>query len=404
MKALIITFGTEGDVRPMAALGAALGEAGHAVQFLATEDTAEAARALAVPTAVLPGAVRAPLGAAGTTGNANSAAALARVVNDNTSAWLKLALEHGAGCDVVIAGGLAAFVGFSAAEKLGVPGVGAAMFPITPTAAFASPFFPPGGPAWANRLTHRIANGLVWRSFARATNAARREVGLSTGRRVWTDNPALYGFSPRLVPRPADWPANAAVCGLWAKPTTDWTPPDSLAAFLDAGEPPIYVGFGSMTLADPRRLLAALTAGIAGRRALFYPGWSGIAQPDLPPNFHAPLPKGRGPQRLRRLAVGSSGEGPVSAAMQRPGATQSRHLSQWREPSPPSVSLAARICVAEAVDERAKARGGAALGFPNLVPVSAHAGQREQRAEVLPRASVLFGIHEVRLVLKVVVF
>lgn len=286
MRALIITFGTEGDVRPMAALGAALIEAGHAVRFLATADTAEAARALAIPTVELPGAVRAPLSAAGTTGNANGAAALARVVNDNTSTWLKLALEHGADCDVVVAGGLAAFVGFSAAEKLGAPGVGAAMFPITPTAAFASPFLPPGAPAWANRLTHRLANGLVWRSMARATNAARREVGLLARRGGWIEYPALYGFSPSLVPRPADWPANAAICGLWSKPMTDWAPPDDLAAFLAAGEPPIYVGFGSMTLADPSGLLAALTEAIGGRRALFYPGWSGISQPELPPNFH----------------------------------------------------------------------------------------------------------------------
>jgi sterol 3beta-glucosyltransferase len=189
MRALIVTFGTEGDVRPMTALGAALMEAGHAVRFLATADTTGAAQALGIPTVALPGAVRAPLTEAGTTGNANSAAALVRVVNDNTSAWLKLTLEHGADCDVVVAGGLSAFFGFSAAEKLGVPGVGAAAFPITPTAAFASPFFPPGAPGWANRLTHRLANGLVWRSFARATNAARQEAGLSTGRRVWTDNP-----------------------------------------------------------------------------------------------------------------------------------------------------------------------------------------------------------------------
>jgi len=286
MRVLIITFGTEGDVRPMAALGAALVGAGHVVQFMVTEDSAAAAWALAIPTIVLPGGIRAALGGAGTTGGAPSAAALVRVVNDNTSAWLRLALEHGADCDVVLAGGLAGFVGFSAAEKLGVLGVGAAMFPITPTAAFASPFFPPGAPAWTNRLSHRAANNLVWRSFARATNAARKEVGLSTDRHAWTDNPALYGFSAHIVPRPDDWPSNAAICGPWSKPTTDWEAPDDLNAFLTAGAPPIYVGFGSMALANPRRLVAALAEAIGDRRAIFYPGWSGISRADLPPNFH----------------------------------------------------------------------------------------------------------------------
>jgi sterol 3beta-glucosyltransferase len=60
----------------------------------------------------------------------------------------------------------------------------------------------------------------------------------------------------------------------------------ALATFLAAGEPPIYVGFGSMAVAEPRPLLEALTAAIGGRRALFQPGWSGVRGSDLPANFH----------------------------------------------------------------------------------------------------------------------
>src|SRR5271156_5979428 len=143
MKVLVITFGTEGDVRPLAALCAALIEAGHEARLLGPGDALESARALGVPAYGLPGSVSTTLSAAGSTRNANSAAALARVVNQNASAWLKLALDHGTGCDVVVGAGLAAFIGLSAAEKLGATGVGAGMFPLTPTAEFASPFIPP---------------------------------------------------------------------------------------------------------------------------------------------------------------------------------------------------------------------------------------------------------------------
>jgi sterol 3beta-glucosyltransferase len=284
MRVLAITFGTEGDVRPLAALCSALIEAGHEARLLGPDDALDAARAADAPASGLPGAIRDTLRAAGTTRNAG-AAALARVVNANASAWLGLALDHGTGCDVVVGAGLAAFIGLSAAEKLGVPGVGAGMFPLTPTAEFASPFIPPGAtPAWANRLTFHLANGLVWRSLRRATNAARVGVGLPARRRVWTEHPMLYGFSRHLIPRPRDWPANAVVCGAWSPAPADWSPPEALTAFLAAGEPPIYVGFGSMAVTEPRPLLEALTTAIGGRRALFYPGWSGVLGTDLPAN------------------------------------------------------------------------------------------------------------------------
>ena len=244
-----------------------------------------------MPAEGLPGSIRATLSAAGTTANAG-AGALARTANANAPAWLKLALDYGAGCDVVIGGALAAFIGLSAAEKLGALGVGSGMFPITPTSAFASPFLPPtfpafgALPAWSNRLGFQLINGAIWRSLKPAINVARAEVGLPPRRRLWTEHPMLYGFSRHLVPRPADWPDNVAVCGIWTPPPADWSPPPALGDFLAVGEAPIYVGFGSMALAEPRPLLAALVAAIVGRRALFYPGWSGIAAPELPANFH----------------------------------------------------------------------------------------------------------------------
>ncbi len=287
MKVLVITFGTEGDVRPLAALCGALRAAGHEAVLLAPEDGLEAARAMGVAAIGLPGAVRATLKAAGTTGDANSATTLAQLVNANATSWLKLALDHGAGCDIVLTSGLAVFVGLSAAEELGVPGVGAAMFPLTETAEFASPFIAPGlTPRWANRLSFDLINGFIWRSLAKEANAARAAVGLPARRRVWTEHHTLYGFSRHLVPWPADWPKNATICGFWSPPAAEFSPPAPLAEFLAADEPPIYVGFGSMTAARPRPFLEALTTAIGGRRTLFSPGWSGITASDLPANFH----------------------------------------------------------------------------------------------------------------------
>jgi hypothetical protein len=78
----------------------------------------------------------------------------------------------------------------------------------------------------------------------------------------------------------------ALVCGQWLAPeAAGWSPPPALGEFLAAGEPPIYVGFGSMAGFERRSLLREIVAAVAGRRALFYPGWSGVTGADLPANF-----------------------------------------------------------------------------------------------------------------------
>ena len=61
MRLLIITYGTEGDARPLAALGSALMRAGHAVHLLGDADTLDTAVALGVPATALAGDIRGTL-------------------------------------------------------------------------------------------------------------------------------------------------------------------------------------------------------------------------------------------------------------------------------------------------------------------------------------------------------
>src|SRR5690606_22970778 len=127
---------------------------------------------------------------------------------------------------------------------------------------------------------------LLWRAFRKATNHARMHVcNLAPRRRLWTDHAMLYGISPALLPQPKDWPANARVCGQWPTPATAWSPPEALTQFLAAGEPPLYTGFGSMVGFKPTSTLEAIVAAVGDRRALFYPGWSGLDTSKLPHNF-----------------------------------------------------------------------------------------------------------------------
>ena len=291
MKLVALTYGTEGDTRPMAAVCRALVDAGDDVTLLADGGTLGSVRDLGVPHAALAGNIREALqqgfvsAVAGKNSLNATAQAMARIANENADAWMRQVLEVAAGSDGLIVAGLAAFIGFSAAEKLAVPVIGAGMIPLTPTSPFPSPFLPPRTPRWLNRFSYHLVAEALWRAFRKATNAAREKVGLPPGRKIWSGHPMLYGISPSLLPKPADWPDNAWMCGQWVRLVPEWDAPRSLQDFLSAGDAPIYVGFGSMVGFDQRSLLDVVIVAVAGRRALFYPGWNSLDSLNLPPNF-----------------------------------------------------------------------------------------------------------------------
>ncbi len=284
MRLLIVTCGTEGDTRPLAALGHALAGAGHDVHLLADAATLGIAEALGLRCGALAGDIRGTIAADGAM--RDIARNLVRLANAHAGDWLAQAIEAGRGRDAVIVSGLAAFVGLSAAEALGVPAIGAMMIPITPTAAFGAPLLPFAPPRALNRASHRLVNQLVWRTFRAATNRARAAAGLPPRRALWTTHPVLYGVSPALLPPVPDWPADHLACGQWRTPPGPWAPPADLLDFLAAGEPPAYVGFGSMAGFDNARIVRAVAGALGDRRVLFNAGWTGIDDDALPRHFH----------------------------------------------------------------------------------------------------------------------
>jgi sterol 3beta-glucosyltransferase len=89
----------------------------------------------------------------------------------------------------------------------------------------------------------------------------------------------MHAFSEHVLPRPEDWPATSHVCGYWSLQTPPhWTPPRKLAAFLDAGDPPVHLGFGSMPIQDPGRLnlLVEQVVRRIGTRAIVASGYRGL--------------------------------------------------------------------------------------------------------------------------------
>jgi len=185
-----------------------------------------------------------------------------------------------------------------AAQTLGLPVAMAYPGPFAPTRAFPSIFIGRArfslGPGY-NRLTHAFMHRILWGSMSGPmTNTLRKNLNLPAVSSFAQQAaymrqkgiPSLYGFSEHVLPKPADWDDNQHITGYWLLETSaDWQPASELLQFLESGSPPVYVGFGSMTLGDPenntRLILDALE--MTGQRGVVLTGWGGLTRLATPP-------------------------------------------------------------------------------------------------------------------------
>lgn len=296
MRFAVVGFGTAGDTRPLIALCRGLLDAGHEVHLLADRSTLRTAYAHAVPTSTLAGDMHASIAPGGALSNAVRLGADAhaminaasQVAAEHSESWLLDLIGVAEGADAIICSSYTSFVGLSAAEFLRLPVIGAGLWPLTPTSEFPCALTANLNlPTKLNRLTHTALNALLWRRFRPHLNRARQRVCAQAPRMtMWTDFPVIYGISRHLLPQPADWPRWCRISGAWSLAERDWLPPEALVRFLNAGEAPIYVSFGSMVGPDQARTLNAVVDAVGGRRTLFHPGRSDIDTSGLPRNFH----------------------------------------------------------------------------------------------------------------------
>jgi sterol 3beta-glucosyltransferase len=168
------------------------------------------------------------------------------------------------------------------AEKLGVPHVQALTVPmLTPTREFPLPgIIRHNLGAVLNRASYRLVDMLT-RPYVGLIRDWRSE-SLALAPRGNPPAPAktLYSYSASLVPTPADWPPDTIATGFWLREDTSDAEPlnPELQSFLAAGEPPIYIGFGSSVGADPAHLGAVVCDGVqqAGIRAVIASGWGAL--------------------------------------------------------------------------------------------------------------------------------
>jgi UDP:flavonoid glycosyltransferase YjiC (YdhE family) len=100
---------------------------------------------------------------------------------------------------------------------------------------------------------------------------------------------ALYAMSKHVMPAPPDWPPHYHMTGYFFFDDDSYQPDPDLLRFIESGEPPVAVTFGSMTHDDPQRVTQVLLEAIGrvGCRAIIQQGWSGLARCEMPQNVFA---------------------------------------------------------------------------------------------------------------------
>lgn len=296
----VLAFGSRGDVQPFIALAYHLHQAGVRVRIAANEDFAALIQSYGLDYVSLGSNVQAMV---------NTPEGQAMIHTGNTITALRYfmtqaqrhvdAVQWAAwqACqesDALIYSGIA-MSGAPIAEKLGIPSMPVFMIPAYPTRHLP---VPQGNlPNWPvlNAAFYEIFLEICWLLFRNSINRFRtRRLGLLPEpwgyKHLLTDprTPILLAYSEHILPRPADWPAHIHICGYWfLPPPPNWTPPDDLVTFLEAGSPPIYIGFGSMAdrnaEAKTRAILEAITQ--TGQRAILVKGWGGLDSAELPKNI-----------------------------------------------------------------------------------------------------------------------
>jgi len=173
--------------------------------------------------------------------------------------------------------------------------------PWSPTREFPHPLTHVSGdvhPGLRNRLSFEAFDWLTWLGLADLVNDFReRTLGLERvhlgdhGASLLHDLavPHAYLWSPSLLAKPSDWGAHVDVTGFVFLDQADrFRPPASLQAFLAAGAPPVYVGFGSCTAPDPDALTSTIFDGLAraGVRGLVSRGWARLGTASAPAHVH----------------------------------------------------------------------------------------------------------------------
>lgn len=281
MKVLLSSWGTRGDVQPFLALAFALRARGHDSRLCVAPNFKSWVESLGFACVSMGEDIKELIGPAQRT---SSEEQQRQRTQRNVSAQFEALAAAAPGCSMIVGNSIAAC---SVAEALEIPYIFAAGTPV----ALPSPDHPP-----PKRRAHhpqtlsRSANLALWAQklriwndlFFTVLNEERVKLGLAAVENVQQQ---LITGRPWLATDPILGPPGAATdmeivhTGAWLMP--DPSPlPEPVERFLADGEPPVYLGFGSMRAAEECSPALIESVRALGLRLIVSRGWANLAPVD----------------------------------------------------------------------------------------------------------------------------
>lgn len=186
-----------------------------------------------------------------------------------------------------------------AAAKSGKPYVTVRFVDLIIPSRFLPPFPNPNLGSWLNTLQWKLVLSQINRVVLPNINQLRQKEGwiLARDLRDAIESPLcnFIATSAAFCRKPPDWGENFQVTGFFALPDSahSWKMPESLRDFLRAGEPPVFLTFGSMASALRDEQLITQTAQLlldsakaSGQRAIVQARWDCITLTDNDPQIY----------------------------------------------------------------------------------------------------------------------
>lgn len=287
MRALLVTWGSTGDVLPYVGLGSRLQTAGVEVTAVTSERLVpfflrHGMRARELPLARHEESALAP-------DRFERRQSLGRLRNRKRNAQdMAGVIARGIvdaaaqGTDVLLSHPLAHPLCAAVAQACGARCIGI----YTAAPAMLLPRI--SGATRMAKSSWRLADTLAWTAmnplYAPALSWIADELGTGRGsgaaRRRVRESPVIHGFSPTLLPVKSSLPAGQRCAGYWwPQREPGWSPDARLTQFLDSGPAPVYVGFGSVAPGDPEHLGVMIKQAVRqlGVRSVVQAGWLGLS-------------------------------------------------------------------------------------------------------------------------------
>lgn len=184
-------------------------------------------------------------------------------------------------------------IGYFAAQEMNIPSVLATPFPMNKTEEYLSVVtYGKARPTKINKkISYKMIQGMLWLA---SSNTVKQHWKERFGRvpknfkspyeKISKDHIAMVSCSNFVFPRPKDWDKNIYQSGYWfVEENKEYKPSKEFEAFINNGEKPVYIGFGSVFDSDEKDKIVRIIIDAlkkCGKRGII----SGMGKVDNLPN------------------------------------------------------------------------------------------------------------------------